>query len=143
MDGKSSSCNTLKRFIWERRTVMLRKICSFIVPCLLTFASSNLLAKSYGINPPPVDGCVLYGHENYTGGSFQLAPNDEFVQFSSDIDNKISSVMVGKYCTLYAYSDWLFRGLSGVYETGWYPNIEPNDAMTSAKCTCEFNFDPS
>ncbi|HYX32839.1 MAG TPA: hypothetical protein VE954_06975 [Oligoflexus sp.] len=114
---------------------MLRKICSFLVPCLLTTASASFAQQV----DPPVDGCVLYGDAGFTGGSFQLAPNDEFVQFSSDIDNKISSVMVGKFCTLYAYSDWLFRGLSGVYATGQYSAITPNDSMTSAQCICEYN----
>lgn len=101
----------------------------------LAFVSQSIFAQS---DAPPVDGCVLYGDAGFTGGSFQLAPNDEFVQFSSDIDNKISSVMVGKYCTLHAYSDWLFTGLSGVYRTGQYSAITPNDSMTSAQCICDF-----
>ncbi len=110
---------------------MLKKICTVLITCLLP-------ASAFA-----VDGCVLYGHAGFTGGSFQMAPNDEFVQFSSDIDNKISSVIVGPHCKLEAHSEWLFEGEPQHYPTGSYPAITPNDAMTSARCICEFVFDPS
>lgn len=105
---------------------------------LLLFAMAISGPNASADVPPSVDGCVLYGHAGFTGGSFQMAPNDEFVQFSSDIDDKISSLKVGKFCTLYAYSDWLFSGLTGVYKTGEYSAIAPNDSMTSAQCICDF-----
>lgn len=121
-------------FIEELHPIMLRAISRFLISCLFPVASVSFAEPVI----PPVDGCVLYGHTGFTGGSFQMAPGDEFFQFSSDIDNKISSVRVGKYCTLFAYNEWLFEGQSGVYATGEYPTILPNDAMTSAKCICDF-----
>jgi hypothetical protein len=112
----------------------MRKSNSMLLLFALAMAGSNASADE----TPSVDGCVLYGHAGFTGGSFQMAPNDEFVQFSSDIDNKISSVIVGPHCKLEAYSEWLFEGEPQQYPTGSYPAITPNDAMTSARCSCEF-----
>jgi hypothetical protein len=105
---------------------------------ILTALSASASAKTVIMAPPPVNGCLLFGHIDYKGGSFLLSPNDEFVQFSKDIDNKISSVQVGKYCVLDAYSEWLFSGHHQRYMEGWYPAIQPNDAMTSARCICEY-----
>lgn len=98
---------------------------------MMAFLSTQALSQD-------IEGCVLYKNKNFGGGDFLLVPDSQYGAFYPGLDNEVSSVRVGKLCTLYAYRDWLFQGLIGVYKEGDYPQLEENDAMTSAECFCEY-----
>ncbi|CCV14520.1 peptidase inhibitor family I36 protein [Mesorhizobium sp. STM 4661] len=83
--------------------------------------------------------CVMFEDTNFRGRSLEMSPDDR-VDFRNGQfwNDRISSVMVRRGCTLVAYQDSrmggrsieINRGLRDLQRAGW------NDRISSAECYC-------
>jgi hypothetical protein len=112
-----------------KRLVILAAFASTI------FTGSAAIAQSYG-----EAACVMFEDSNFRGRSVEMGPDDAVNfrgrQFWND---RVSSVLVRRGCTLVAYEDSnrrgrsieLNRGVRSLDRGGW------NDRISSAECSCD------
>ncbi|AZO12389.1 MULTISPECIES: beta/gamma crystallin-related protein [unclassified Mesorhizobium] len=107
---------------------------------ILTAVASTIFAGTASAQFYGEAACVLFEHANFRGRSFEMGPDDAVNfrrgQFWND---RISSVLVRRGCTLVAYEHTGMRGGSIELNrrvrdfggTGW------NDRISSAECYCD------
>jgi len=106
---------------------------------ILTAVASVLFADGASAQYNDEPACVMFEHVNFRGRSIEMAPDDSVSfrggQFWND---RVSSVLVSRGCTLIAYEDTRMGGRSieirrRARDLGGYWN----DRISSAECVCD------
>jgi peptidase inhibitor family I36 len=107
---------------------------------ILTAVASTLCAGSARAQYDDETACVMFEDSNFRGRALEMGADDSVSfrggQFWND---RVSSVIVRRGCTLVAYADTRMRGRSielnrrvrDFSNTGW------NDRISSAECYCD------
>ncbi|MET2826285.1 peptidase inhibitor family I36 protein [Mesorhizobium shangrilense] len=107
---------------------------------MLTILATVLCASTANAQYDSRPACVMFEHANFRGRALEMS-SDDAVNFRNGQfwNDRVSSVMVRRGCTLVAYEDsdmggrsiTITRRVRNLDDGGW------NDRISSAECYCD------
>ena len=104
----------------------------------IAIVSTLFISISAFADPPRVlRGCALYWDANFSGGRYDIGPNQEIANIGKPWADEASSIAVAHGCWLHVYKHENFGGDANTFSSDTiYVGDGLNDEITSVRCFC-------